>query len=111
MFNQPSMNGQPTPFPNKLKRPQTRPQFNPGLQQTRPMPSAPINGGSTADVVTDANGMVSAARPKPVPFSPASARTVEMNSPGIPGNPRFGKGNIVSKPRQMQRGLKGEPLM
>ena len=37
-----------------------------------------LNGGSSQEINTDANGMVSASNPRQTPFSPASDRTFDM---------------------------------
>ena len=61
MYNQPSQH------PNKLKKAASNPFIG------------SLNGGSTQDVTTDANGMTGVSNPRQVPFSPASARTFELN--------------------------------
>ena len=61
MYNQPSQH------PNKLKKATANPFIG------------SMSGGSTQEVTTDSNGMTGVSNPRQVPFSPASARTFEMN--------------------------------
>ena len=60
MYNQPSQHT------NKLKKASPNPFVG------------SLNGGSTQEINTDANGMISASNPRQSPFSPASDRTFDM---------------------------------
>ena len=61
MYNQPSRHT------NKLKKAAPNPFIS------------SMSGGSTQDVTTDSNGVTGVSNARQVPFSPASARTFEMN--------------------------------
>ena len=54
-------------------------QYSNKLKKAAPNPFiGSMSGGSTQDINTDANGMISASNPRQSPFSPASDRTFDM---------------------------------
>ena len=60
-----------------------------------------LNGGSSQQVGVDLNGMTTLSNPVKQPFSPASARTFDLNQqqPMVPKNPKRMQGlmNSLSK--------------
>ena len=60
------------------------------------------SGGSTQEINTDANGMVSASNPRQTPFSPASDRTFDMQKQQGMNQQQQARAAASMKARQQQ---------